>query len=342
MITLNRWLSQKKIQKELNRDGENVGEMPKVFFDFVPNLYGKREKRVVKVGDGSIVKLFDRTPIPQKPSDVVCPHFLELKWANGCCFNCSWCYLQGTFRFLERGKRPFIKDWNKISLHLNALFEHNSKPEILNAGELCDSLIGENQNPPASKRLIELFATQNNYKLLLVTKSDRVDNLIRIEPENVIVSFSINAIPVAERWEIGAPSPRKRIKAAAKLHECGYPVRVRIDPIVPVENWRIYYQELIRAIFSSFEPERITLGTLRGLSTTIRCAKDTSWASYLEEKSNWGLKPRFDTRKESFKFIIDLLREEYGFTKVALCKETLKMWEELGADYREIRCNCIF
>ncbi|RLI76821.1 hypothetical protein DRP05_12025 [Archaeoglobales archaeon] len=330
------------IQKRLNLDDVGVLEnMPQVFVDRVPTLNGKYERRVVKVGDGSIIKLFDRTPIPKKETDVVCPHFLELKWANGCYFNCAWCYLQGTFRFLERGKRPFIKDWNKVTLHLKALFEHNSRSELLNAGELSDSLIGENLDPPASERLIKLFQSQDTYKLLLVTKSDRVENLLRLEPENVVVSFSINAYPVAERWEKGAPHPMKRIKAAKKLYEHGYPVRVRIDPMVPVSGWKDAYEKLVHEIFDNLRPERITLGTLRGLSTTIRCAKDTSWVKFLDERSNWGLKPRFEVRREMYRFVMDLLEREYGYRDYAMCKETVGMWEALGLDYREIKCNCL-
>ncbi len=314
--------------------------MPKVVVGYVTSLNGKVEKRVIRVGDGSIIKLFDRTPPPKKDSDVVCPHFLELKWANGCPFNCAWCYLQGTFRFLDRGKKPFIKDWNKIELHLNALFQYNSRRELLNAGELSDSLIGEHLDPPASVRLAKMFQEQDNYELLLVTKSDRVDNLLKIEPENVIMSFGINAFPVAERWEKGAPHPLRRIEAARKLHDHGYRVRVRIDPMVPVAGWERYYEELVDEIFRKFEPERITLGTLRGLSTTIRCAKDTSWVRYLDEPSNWGLKPKFDVRLAMYRFVMDLL-EEYGFRNYGLCKETVGMWKALGMDYREIKCNCL-
>jgi len=314
--------------------------MPKVVVGCIASLNGDMEKRVIRVGDGSIIKLFDRTPVPSKETDVVCPHFLELKWANGCPFSCAWCYLQGTFRFLERGKKPFIKDWRKIELHLTALFQHNSRKELLNAGELSDSLIGEDQDPPASVRLAGMFKGQNNYKLLLVTKSDRVDNLLKIEPENVIVSFSINAIPVAERWERGAPDPLRRLDAARRLYEHGYPVRLRIDPMVPVEGWKEHYKKLIEEIFRRLEPERITLGTLRGLSTTIRHARDTSWVEYLDEKSSWGLKPKFGIRLEMYEHIIDLL-EERGFLDYGLCKETVGMWKALGLDYRKIRCNCL-
>jgi len=314
--------------------------MPKVVVGHVTSLNGKTEKRVIRVGDGSIIKLFDRTPLPRKNTDVVCPHFLELKWANGCPFSCSWCYLQGTFRFLGRGKKPFIKDWKKIELHLTALFEYNSRRELLNAGELSDSLIGEHLDPPASIRLARMFQEQDNYELLLVTKSDRVENLLKIDPENIIVSFSINAFPVAKRWERGAPHPLRRIEAARELCDHGYRVRVRIDPMVPVTNWEEYYGELIEEIFRRFEPERITLGTLRGLSTTIRSAKDKSWVKYLDEPTNWGLRPRFDVRLAMYSSMIDLL-EELGFKDYGLCKETVGVWEALGLDYREIKCNCL-
>lgn len=46
------------------------------------NLKGKNTQLVQQVGDGSIIKRFDRTPQPSQPQDVVCPHFLELKWAK--------------------------------------------------------------------------------------------------------------------------------------------------------------------------------------------------------------------------------------------------------------------
>ncbi|MEM3796496.1 MAG: hypothetical protein QW763_06445 [Archaeoglobaceae archaeon] len=314
--------------------------MPCVVVGEVHSLNGTKKERVIRVGDGSIIKLFDRTPFPEKETDVVCPHFLELKWANGCHFNCAWCYLQGTFRFLERGKKPFIKDWKKIETHLRALFEYRNGKELLNAGELSDSLIGEHLNPPASIRFAKLFQEQDCYWLLLVTKSDRIENLLKIEPERIVVSFSINAVEVAKRWEKGAPDTNRRIEAAAKLNEHGYPVRVRIDPIAPIDGWKGQYERLVDEIFSRFEPERITLGTLRGLITTIRNASDTSWVEFLDEKSNWGLKPRFELRREIYDFMIGLL-EEIGFKNYALCKETLNIWNSLGIDYKGIKCNCV-
>ena len=305
-------------------------------------LDGSKKNLVSQVNDGSIIKRFDKTPIPQKKTDVVCPHFLELKWAYGCPYDCAWCYLKGTFRFRPEGKSPVIKPYDKIKLHTEAFFNRVEEPEILNTGEIADSLMYENASLPFSKFIIPIFEKQNRHKVLFLSKSSNVRNLLEIEPHNqVIVSFSLNAIPVAERWE-KAPHVLKRIEAARKVFEAGYEVRIRIDPMVPIENWRKYYLELLDIIFDNLTPERITLGSLRGLQSTINGCLDRSWVHYLKESSNWGRKIDFPTRYRMYSTIIQGLKIKYDFHKIALCKETVQMWSALGMDYRKIRCNCVW
>ena len=296
-----------------------------------------------QVGDGSIIKRFDKTPPPIKQTNVVCPHFLELKWAYGCPFDCAWCYLKGTFRFLPTGTRPVIKDYEKIESHTRRFLSEVTTPEILNTGEIADSLMWENSSKPFSKFMFPLFEEQNRHKVLFVTKSDHIENLLEINPHNqVIASFSLNADEVAQRWERGAPSVHRRIEAGRKLSQAGYEVRIRIDPIIPVTDWRTYYTNLIDQIFATFVPARITLGSLRGLQTTINGATDKSWQEYLKENSNWGKKVEFNTRYEIYATIIDLLKQKYSYKEIALCKETLATWAELGMDYKKIKCNCVW
>ncbi len=309
-------------------------------------LDGTKRQLVQQVSDGSIIKRFDRTPVPHKSMDAVCPHFLELKWAYGCPFNCAWCYLQGTLRFLPKKTHPVVKDYDKIKLHLESFFDKtlNSEypPEILNSGELADSLMHENAENPFSVFIASLFDAQDRHKVLLLTKSDNIDNLLKIGSNNILPSFTINAYPVAKRWEKGAPDVRKRIEAAEILSDSGYPVRIRIDPIVPIEEWKTGYLQLVDDLFSHFTPERITLGSLRGLQSTINNAKDKSWVEYLSERSNWGKRVDFSTGYSMYRTIIDHLKEEHDYDHVALCKETKGMWEGLGMDYRKIRCNCVW
>lgn len=316
---------------------------PKIYYKNYQQLDGGKETLVDRVNDGSIIKRFDKTPLPVKSTDVICPHFLELKWAYGCPFDCAWCYLKGTFRFLPTKTKPVIKDYKKIELHTREFLSRVDTPEILNTGEIADSLMGEGSGQPFSKLIIPMFEEQEKHKVLFVTKSDNITNLLEIKPHNqVITSLSLNADEVARRWERVAPSVDRRIEAGRKLSQAGYKVRVRIDPMVPVPDWENYYIELVDQIFANFTPERITLGSLRGLQSTINGSTDKTWMEYLKERSNWGKKVEFDTRYSMYLTITEHLKAEHNYTNVALCKETRAMWEKLGMDYEKIRCNCIW
>lgn len=303
-------------------------------------LDGSKKSLVQRVGDGSIICRFEKTPLPQDKTDVVCPHFLELKWANGCPYDCAWCFLQGTFRFT--GKHPRQKDRYKVFEHVNTFLNNGSLPEVLNTGELCDSLLSEHSNDPFSKFIIPMFEAHKRHKVLFLTKSNKVDNLLKIdERKNVIISFSMNAPAVSKKWE-KAPRVEDRIEAARKVSEAGYETRIRIDPMVPVFEWEKHYVQLVDMIFEQFIPERVTFGSLRGLQSTINYSKDKTWVKFLSEKSNWGKKINYELRYEMYSRLVDYLKNNYGYMKVALCKETVEMWEKLGLDYKKIRCNCIF
>jgi len=322
--------------------------MYKVYHKVYVDFKGRKRRAVSRVGSGIIICRFEKTPTPRNAKDVVCPHFLELKWANGCYFDCAWCYLQGTYRFHPEWKngKPNIKDFSLIEKHVAAFVKDNgAEPEVLNSGELSDSLLAENGEKPFSKFIVDVldkYDVDKKHRVLFLTKSTHVKNILEIKrPDRIIMSFSLNAYPVAERWERGAPAVKERVKAAEKVFNAGYATRVRIDPMVPVEGWREQYLQLIDDIFSSFKPERITVGSLRGLATTINNARDRSWTVYLSESSNWGKKIDFKIRYEMYSTVISYLKENYDYSNIALCKETLEMWEKLGLDWRDIRCNCI-
>ena len=313
----------------------------KVHFKEYEALDGSKETLVEKVGDGSIITRFDKTPVPRDPQDVVCPHFLELKWATGCPYACAWCYLQGTFRFLEYKTKPRPKDFSRVEKHLTALFDGDGvRPELLNAGELSDSLITEHWKKPFSKFVMELISAQKVHRVLFVTKSPEVGNLLGIENDGqAVISFSLNAEPVAARWE-KAPKVADRIEAAGLLKDAGFEVRIRIDPMVPIERWDKAYSKLLDDVFNRLRPDRITLGSLRGLQSTINNARDRSWTQFLDERSNWGRKIAIDVRKDMYSSIITKLRKEHSYRSVALCKETIQMWTDLKMDYTKVRCNC--
>lgn len=299
----------------------------------------KLHKEPIPNIDGIVVH-FEKTPF-----DIVCPHFWELRWAFGCPFDCAYCYLQGT----GRGKKnPRYRPDKKVIDAINKAFKHEyfiKNPSIFNSGELSDSLM----SPTYMRQYVDFFETQSKHKLLLLTKSNRVQWLTDNLRKQTIASFSLNAPEVWRRWEKRTPSPQQRIKAARELLETGYEVRIRIDPIFPIENWKTHYQDLVYSIFSelSSDPNRITLGTPRGLAKTLIFAKDRSWEkiAFTEnpELTGWGRKAPDPVRREIYTFFYDKL-DKLGFDKsrISICKETRSMWEKLGFDPSLIKCNCVW
>jgi spore photoproduct lyase len=223
-----------QIKLSLNNNSEDfvrenlavyIPAKPKIIYKDYKLLNRRIEKLVERVNDGSIITRFDKTPFPENSTDVVCPHFLELKWAYGCPYDCSWCYLKGTFRFNPNGPEPVVKSYEKIELHTRRFLEKVETQEVLNTGEIADSLMHENSDQPFSKFIIPIFETQRHHKVLFLTKSSNVKNLLEINPHNqAIISFSLNAIPVAKMWEKKAPPVLKRIEAAKKVYQAGYEV----------------------------------------------------------------------------------------------------------------------
>lgn len=322
-----------------------------IYLSLLPDLKGQLNLSVIRLDGGSVIERFMHTKIPPvKADDIVCPHFLELKWAYGCPFNCSYCYLQGTLRLLPTQKKPMIKEQERVERHIIAFLQAPlERPEILNSGELCDSLMYEKTQFSITKNIIPLFEDESlnriGHKILIVTKSDNVEDILKL-PDNkhVVVSFSINTPQVSRRWEKGTADPLSRATAAKTLFEAGFEVRVRIDPIIPYPrtSWTKEYCELVDRILSQLWPSRVTLGSLRGLSTTLRKARDKSWLIYLKEKSRWGLRPSHEMRYEAYHALIDYMESEYGFTKTALCKEPVQIWQSLNIDWRMCWCNCIW
>lgn len=294
----------------------------------------KQELRDKWQGNG-VVKLFNKTP-----EDIMCGPFWELRWAYGCPLNCSYCYLRGTMR--GNMKQSYVKI-DEIKRCVNEAFQKIETPSIFNTGELCDSLM----NPELMSQIIDLFETQNKHKIYLLSKFGvkNIGFLIEKHRKNTICGWSINSEQVANLWESGAAKPKDRISAASQVWNKGYDTRIRIDPIFPIEGWKTYYSSLIDNIFDNLFPNRIILGTPRGLWKTISYAEksgvDMKWANYFKETSGWGKKLPLDDRVSIYNYMIDELKKhEYPLSKISVCKETDTLLKSLELEYYPGRCNC--
>jgi len=282
-----------------------------------------------------IVSLFHKTP-----PDIACGRFWELRWAYGCPLDCNYCYLRGTMR----GKmKPSPLKSEHVLDAIDEAFARIGRPSIFNTGELSDSLM----YPSLMEKIVDRFEEQSVHRVALLSKMGRryIDFLLKKPRRQTICSWSINAVPVARRWERSAADPRERIDAASMASSVGYDTRIRIDPVFPIFEWQKHYGEIIDYLFSKFVPQRIILGTPRGLWKTIKYAAnakiDMSWVNFFNEDSGWGKKLAFGQRMEIYRFLMDKLAAlGYPRSKVSFCKETVDMWKALDMRYAALTCSC--
>jgi spore photoproduct lyase len=290
---------------------------------------------------------------------MICPHFDRLKLAsNGCFYQCAWCYLKLTYRAVF----PFITiraQYDKIKEQLHKRLSRTNTPVIFNSGELADSLSLEHLTR-AGREFIPWFSNSENGYLFMLTKSDNVNGILNLPHNNrTIIAWSMNNADVSKKYEIGAPSLERRLAAALKVQKAGYPVRIRIDPIIPFQGWQEAYAETIARIFSKIAPERVTLGTLRfeegfyNMRNTI-FTSGPDMSKFMEEmepmfppKLFAGMKkPKSgkysfteDKRAEIFGFAINEIRK-YSNCRIALCKESSNVWAKLGMPLSKCSCVC--
>lgn len=269
-----------------------------------------------------------------------------------------WCYLKLTYR----AAFPFITirtQYDVIKQQIEKELLKTDTPVMFNSGELADSLAMEHLTR-AGREFIPWFGKIRNGFLFMLTKSDNVDAILKL-PHNhhTILTWSINHELVSRKFEIGAPPFEKRLEAARKAQGAGYPVRLRLDPVVPVEGWQDRYSETIKDIFAQVTPERITIGTLRfekgfydqrySIFTTGR------ELSYILEKMQQMFPPKEmggfknpksgkysfsdEQRFEIFRFIINEIRK-YSDCTIALCRESATLWDRLKLDLSHCRCVC--
>jgi spore photoproduct lyase len=301
---------------------------------------------------GQFIKQFQG---PDEDSGIVCFKFWQLVHASGCPFRCAYCFLQTTtfFRFNKSALMGLVyRNWEEMIDEVKQFLQSRT-PRMLIVGELQDGLAFENAyaavtGKPLTHHLIPLFAAQDRHRLIFLTKSTLVQHALKLEPtRQVVFSWSVNAEHAARRWELGAPPPNRRFAAAQRAKEAGWPVRIRLDPMIPydddTEHWQTGYGEAIDRI-NALSPEMVTIGALRassmGLPTAARKnGRPTDLFDYLSEKDPSGFKYRvpFATQTEMYRYALGRLDQRRIVP--ALCKEDVSVWEAAGLKFKG--CHCL-
>ncbi len=172
--------------------------------------------------------------------------------AEGCPAHCQYCYLAGSLsgppvtrvyanldEILEglrpyEGQRTLRREDRDIGF---TQFEVSCYTDPLGIEHLTGSLA----------ETIRFFgAWEAETGLRFTTKFDAVEPLLDLpHGRRTRVRFSVNAEPVAGRFEGGTASVQGRLEALRALALAGYPVGLTIAPIMPFEGWPDAYGALL-------------------------------------------------------------------------------------------------
>ncbi|OQY13018.1 MAG: hypothetical protein B6I30_03630 [Desulfobacteraceae bacterium 4572_187] len=137
------------------------------------------------------------------------------------------------------------------------------------------------------------------------------------------------------------------MRAAEKVQQAGYEVRLRIDPVIFYSTWEKDYIELVDKIFQFVRPTRITIGEYRpsnGLANHISLRfPDSPLLCINKSLVREGGKLRYpeDQRVKMFRTIVEEIRKNDPTVNISLCKELPSIWKAVGLNVKRLSCNCV-
>lgn len=273
--------------------------------------------------------------------DGICQSAWEIHAAYGCLHACQYCHVN-KFVNIMTNLEEFVE-------HLAEFSKTIPWQRLYKYDNMTDTICFEPEYG-ASEIMVNWFATQPDKYLLLYTKSDNVEHLLRLDHRgHTIINWSLSCDTVSREIEINTPPMDNRIRAINLCYKAGYTVRVRVSPIIPIKNWREEYRTMLRRLFSSAQPDLITLDVLGWMTPQqVREGMDLSlWdKEYLrifEEIEKLGRRSKpynpdgkqlfpHEARERIYTFFLDEIRRISPETPVAICMETPQMWEVLGPE----------
>lgn len=178
--------------------------------------------------------------------------------AEGCPAHCQYCYLAGSLQ-----GPPVIRVFANLPEILSHLADYEQAKHRTSFEVSCytDPLAIEHLTGSLAE-CIRYFGSREAGYLRWVTKFDGVDELLDL-PHNghTRCRVSVNAAPIATRFEGGTASVSSRLQALRRLAlprsqgGGGYPVGVVIAPIMPIDDWQLHYDRLFASMRDALDFE---------------------------------------------------------------------------------------
>ncbi|RJP17687.1 MAG: hypothetical protein C4520_15860 [Candidatus Abyssobacteria bacterium SURF_5] len=287
----------------------------------------------IALKQGAMVKEFRRHDSLNQDKEYYLLH------AENCPFDCSYCYLQCYF---ANAVPTIFVNADELFMQVREILENERSDEILfHAGETADALALEHFSGFAAEA-VELFSRFHNATLELRTKSDLIDTILPLRHNRrTVVSWTLTPLEISRKYEVGAASIEERLKAARKCASAGYPIGLRLDPIIHYHNWQAGYENLADLIADALPLETIdsiVLGAFRFQPPLLdvmraRFGRDELVLAEFVPGPDGKMRYFRHIREEMYREIIGFFRERNGdkiIEKIELSMEPPYTWEGAG------------
>jgi len=278
-----------------------------------------------------------------------CPNYWHVSPYGFCPYGCRYCYLAGTpgVRFSPTVK-VFVNLAEMIA-EIDRTATRLAEPTAFYLGKLQDGLALDPLTG-YSRRLVPFFAKHRYARMIVLTKSAGVENLLDLPHRgHTILSWSLNPAEVIRAFEAHTPPLAERMRAMKRCAAAGYPVRAVVMPIIPVDGWEAAYAGFLRRLLAQVPLERITLGGIcsyraaRGLMER-RLGRSNAISQAFDERgpsADGRLRYPLTLRTELYGHLIRTVRACAPELEIGLCLEESPVFEALGLSPAIGRCNCV-
>lgn len=168
-----------------------------------------------------------------------------LPLVTGCPGHCHYCYLNTTL-----GNKPFIRVYvnlDEILATAASLMEQRPEGVTVFDGSCTSDPVVVEPWTGALRTCIEFFAGRLDGRFRFVTKYDAIEGLLDVDHcGRTEVRFSINSAYVIKNFEKAVASLDRRLDAAAKIAQAGYPLGFIVGPIMIYDGWQQEYTQMMR------------------------------------------------------------------------------------------------
>jgi len=199
-------------------------------------------------------------PSARRPQPIPPSADWQFHLARGCPAHCQYCYLAGSlpgppvtraYANLDEilAELPPLEGQGTVTsrqrarAHEGTTFEASCYTDPLGIEHLTGSLAAA----------VRFFAGRPQSALRFTTKYDAVEDLAQlVHGARTRARFSVNTRQAAG-MEGGTAPVQARLEAMRRLAMAGYPVGLTIAPIMPIEDWKTAYAELLEAAGNAVE-----------------------------------------------------------------------------------------